>query len=76
MTPEIASRLHPIWKDPAAVRVQLADWVSEADFESDMSFRRLHPRVFARWAAANGYTDEHGCIDWHLLRASEPLLQR
>jgi hypothetical protein len=67
----LLSRLHPIWKDPDAVRKVFAEYVRPSDF-GPLRFRRLYQTLLIRWAIANGFESEQypGSPDWHRLRAA------
>jgi hypothetical protein len=68
---ELLSRLHPIWKDPAAVREVFGQYVTQADL-SGLRRHNLHGRVLSVWAVRNGYESEQypSSPDWHRLRAA------
>ena len=68
---ELLSRLHPVWKDPDAVRAAFPGYVRPGDF-APLSFRRLYATLLNRWAIANGYESEEypGHMDLRRLRAA------
>ena len=68
---ELLSRLHPIWKDPDAVREMFGRYVNAADL-SGLRRHNLHGRVLSVWAVRNGYESEQypSSPDWHRLRAA------
>jgi hypothetical protein len=68
---ELLSRLHPIWKDPDAVRAAFPEYVRPGDF-APLSFPRLYAILLNRWAIANGFVSEQypHSPDWHRLRAA------
>lgn len=72
---ELGSQLHPLWRDPQAVARAFPEYVKPEDL-IPLRVRLLYHRVLDRWAVAHGYADAHGCVDWHALRAGEPLLRR
>lgn len=71
--PELASRLHPIWRDVAGLLAhpELGRYVDERDVRRIRMGNRPHQSVRNRWALAHGYesTKRPGFVDEHRLRA-------
>ena len=72
--PELSSRLHPFWRDHAAVVEKYGEYLTPAQVTSSAG-RNLHQTVINAWAVAHGFTDHNGAADWHALRAAR-VLQR
>jgi len=71
---ELSSRVHPIWKDHAAVVERFGQYLSPTEVTSSAG-RNLHQTVINAWAVAHGFTDHNGAADWQALRAAG-VLQR
>jgi hypothetical protein len=67
----LLSRLHPVWKDPGALRAAFPEYVRPGDF-TPLRFRRLYGSLLTRWALVNGFGSEEylGHADLHRLRAA------
>ena len=73
--PELSSRLHPFWRDHAAVVARYAEHLTPGQLTSTAG-RNLHQTVITAWSLAHGFTTPEGQADWHALRSAGVLMSR